>query len=321
MTADAPVIDELDRSIVERLRRDGRETNRSLATALGVNEATIAARLRRLETNNVMHVVALTDMYGLGFQEFAIGMVTTQDRPVAEVAAEIAAVPETIFVNLHTGRYDVTCGVLVRDRAELGRVVGEAIPRIRGVASVRCELAVDVTRFDSAWAALGVGGDLARQPRPVVPPEALDELDLGIIAALQRDARISNRSVAAELDISEGTVRARLRRMEEENLIRIRAVSDIGAFGISAAAVVGVHVAGGKIAAAQKRLEKQDRVAAIIRSVGEFDFVVIMFAEDRPALLDAILNEVQAIAAVRSTETFEVAGVLKHVYTWVRLVD
>ena len=67
MSADAPPIDELDRSIVERLRLDGRETNRSLAAALGVNEATIATRLRRLETNNVMHVVALTDIERLGF--------------------------------------------------------------------------------------------------------------------------------------------------------------------------------------------------------------------------------------------------------------
>src|SRR4051812_8160908 len=121
MTQEARTIDELDRSIVERLRRDGRETNRSLATALGVNEATIAARLRRLETNNVMHVVALTDMERLGFPYFAFAMVSVSDRPVVDVGAEVAAVPQTIFVNVHTGRYDLICGVLARDRAELGQ--------------------------------------------------------------------------------------------------------------------------------------------------------------------------------------------------------
>jgi DNA-binding Lrp family transcriptional regulator len=321
MSTEARAIDELDRSIVERLRRDGRETNRSLATALGVNEATIATRLRRLETNNVMHVVALTDMQRLGFPFFAFVMITVAGRPILAVAAEIAAVPQTIFVNVHCGRFDVICGVLARDQAEFGEVIGEAIPKIKGVATVRCELAVDVPRFDSAWAALGAGGDLGKQPRPAVPPEAVDELDLRIIGALQRDARISNRSVAAELDVSEGTVRGRLRRMEEDNLIRIRAVSDIEAFGLSAAAVVGVHVADGRIAATAKALQALDGVAAIIRSVGEFDFILIMLAETRPALLDIVLTRIHAIKGIRSTETFEAAGVLKHIYTWVRLVD
>jgi DNA-binding Lrp family transcriptional regulator len=320
MTSEGPTIDELDRRIVERLRHDGRENNRSLATALSVNEATIATRLRRLETNNVMHVVALTDMQRLGFPEFAFGMITTINRPAAQVAADIAALPQTIFVNVHSGRFTVICGVLARDRAELGQVTGEAIPSIEGVASVRCELAIDVPRFDSAWAALSAGGLSGELPRPEVRPEAVDELDLRIIGLLQEDARISNRSVAAELDVSESTVRGRLRRMEEDHLIRIRAVSDVQAFGLTAAAVVGVHV-NGKIGAIAAALQKLDGVAAIIRSLGEFDFVLIALADTRATLLELVLTQIQGIKGVRSTELFESAGILKHVYTWVRLVD
>lgn len=320
MAEDArPTTDELDRAIVERLRVDGRETNRSLAAALGVNEATIAARLRRLEAGDVVHVVALADMHRAGFPYFAFAMITTADHPVAQVAQQIAAVPQTIFVNLHTGRYDVIAGVLARDREELGRVFGELIPKVRGVRSVRCELAVDVLRFDSSWAALGAGGQGAL-PGPEMPAAAGDELDLRIIGALQQDARSSNRSIAAELGVSEGTVRARLRRMEEDGLIRIRAVSNIAAFGLGAAAAVGVHVADGRIDQVAKGLAGIDGVAAIIRSLGEFDFVLILLAASRPLLLDVVLNRIQGLKGVRSTETFETAGTLKHLYTWVRLV-
>jgi DNA-binding Lrp family transcriptional regulator len=321
MAQDARAIDELDRSIVERLRVDGRETNRSLATALEVNEATIAARLKRLEAGNVVHVVALTDMHRLGFPYFAFAMITASDRPIAQVAADVATIPQTIFVNVHTGRYDVVCGVLARDREELGRLIGEALPQIKGVQSVRCELAVDVLRFDSSWAALGAGGDISTQPRPSVLPDAVDALDLQIISALQRDARSSNRSIAAELDVSEGTVRGRLRRMEDDHLIRIRAVSDVESFGFGAAAVVGVHAAGGRIDAAAEQLLRLDGVAAVIRSLGEFDFMLILLAETRAALLDLVLAQIQGIPEIRSTETFESAGTLKHIYTWVRLVD
>lgn len=320
MSNEPPTVDELDRRIVERLRTDGRETNRSLATALDVGEATIATRLKRLEITNVLHVVALTDLHRLGFASFALAMVSVTDRPIEDVARAIANVPQTISVNMHTGRYDVTCGVLARDAAELGHVIGEALPSIAGVRSVRCELAIDVLRFDSSWAALDAAAATEHLPRPTIPPEAVDALDLRIIEALQQDARSSNRSIATALDVSEGTVRSRLRRLEDEHLIRISAVSNVTAFGLTAGATVGIHVAGGLIAEVAEQLLALDSVALVIRSIGEFDFVVIALAETRMELLDIVLRQVQAIRGIRATETFEHAGTLKHIYTWVRLI-
>jgi DNA-binding Lrp family transcriptional regulator len=321
MAAEPHTIDELDRKIVERLRVDGREANRSLAAVLGVNEATIAARLRRLEAARVIHVVALTDMYRLGFGFFALAMITVSGRPVLEVAQDVAHVPQTISVNVHTGRYDIIAAVLARDLAELGTIIGEAIPGVAGVASVRCELAVDVPRFDSSWAALTAGLGHADLPRPELPPEAVDDLDLRIIEALQHDARSSNRSIAAELGVSEGTVRTRLRRMEDERLVRIRAVSDVLSFGLRAAAFIGVHVDANSIQSVADGLTEIEGVAAIIRSLGEFDFVLIVLADSREVLLDRLLNGVQRLPGIRATETFENVATVKHVYTWVRLVD
>jgi DNA-binding Lrp family transcriptional regulator len=321
MATDAHTIDELDRRIVERLRVDGRETNRSLAAALGVNEATIAARLRRLEAGDVVSVVALTDIHRLGFPYFAFALVSVAGRPVMEVARDLALVPQSIAVNVQTGRYDIVCALLARDRAELGTVIGEDIPQVPGVASVRCELAVDVLRFDSSWAALGAREAYARLPHPELPPDVVDDLDLRIIEALQHDARSSNRSIAADLDVSEGTVRTRLRRMEDDHLLRIRAVSDVQAFGLQASATVGVHVAGGNVPAVAAALEEIDGIAAIIRTLGEFDFVLILVADARQTLLRVILEEIQAVPGIRATETFETAATVKHVYTWVRLID
>jgi DNA-binding Lrp family transcriptional regulator len=222
---------------------------------------------------------------------------------------------------VHTGRYDIICAVLGRDIAELGRVIGEEIPRVRGVGSVRCELAIDVPRFDSAWAALTAGDGQAELPRPPLPTGAVDDLDLRIIEALQRDARNSNRSIAAELDVSEGTVRTRLRRMEEERMLRIRAVSDVVSFGLGAAATIGVRIEPGALAQVTDGLRGVEGVAAIIRSLGEFDFVLIVIAPSRQALLETLLGRIQTLPGIRATETFENVATLKHVYTWVRLVE
>lgn len=313
-------LDDLDRRIVERLRVDGRATNRSLAGALGVSEATVATRLRGLESAQAVHVVALTDMQGLGMAWFAFLFVRVGGRPALEVATEIAAVESTIFVNLHTGRFDIICGALVRTREELAEVVGQVVPRIRGVRSVRCELAADVVRFDSSWAALGRIGAPA-PPGPELPGGVLDDLDRAIITCLQRDARSSNRQIATGVAVSEGTVRARLRRLEGEGLLRIRAVSDILAFGLESAALIGLHVADGETAAVETILKTVPGVAAIIRCLGEFDYVVILLATSRTALAEVVLGRLQTIEHLRGVETFETIATVKHIYTWVRLLD
>jgi Lrp/AsnC family transcriptional regulator for asnA, asnC and gidA len=97
-------------------------------------------------------------------------------------------------------------------------------------------------------------------------------------------------------------------------------VSDIAAFGIRAAAIVGVHAEPGSIATLGTRLMEVPGIAAIIRSVGEFDFVLIVIAPSREELLARLLDRIQALPGMRSTETFENVATLKHVYTWVRLL-
>ncbi len=59
----------------------------------------------------------------------------------------------------------------------------------------------------------------------------LDDTDQAIIQLLRQDGRMAYRAIARELDIAENTVRARVRRMEESNTMRVVAVTDIEAAG------------------------------------------------------------------------------------------
>ncbi len=46
----------------------------------------------------------------------------------------------------------------------------------------------------------------------------LDEADLAIVERLSRDARVSNREIAEQLGVTEGTVRARVKPVPHTNL-------------------------------------------------------------------------------------------------------
>lgn len=313
----APVkVDDLDRQLIALLRDEGRASNRSLAEALGVNDATVAARLRRLEEEAIVRVVAVTDMAAFGHELLAFGLVQCAGRPVLEVGAELAELEEAIGVTVTTGRSDLVLSILARDRSHLADV-HDAITATAGVARVRWELALDILRYTSEWGVL----DAADHPtEPWSASDAVDELDLRIIGLLQQDARASNRRIAAELGVSEGTVRTRIRRMEDDKVIRIQAISDIRASGLGAAAYVGVHTEGGQGRAVAEAIVERVPINAVIRSLGDFDLYLVVARPSREELVATVLEDLGQLPGVRRTETIEICATLKHSYTWAQIL-
>ena len=57
---------------------------------------------------------------------------------------------------------------------------------------------------------------------------SLDELDHKIIERLGHDARVSNREIGREFDLTEGTIRSLLKRLLDNRVIRVAAVTNAG---------------------------------------------------------------------------------------------
>lgn len=310
-------IDEVDRALVEQLRIDGRMSSRSLGQLLGISEVTVAARIRRMAEASVMRVVAVTDMRVFGHREFAFATIRTSGRPLLEIGAEVARLPETVAVLATTGRYDLVVPILGRDHGHLADLFGTTLPAVSGIDEVTGHLTLDVLKFESNWALLSADPGV----RPdTVPGETVDQLDLDIIQLLQVDARRSNRSIAAELDVSEGTVRGRIRRLVTDRVIRIQAVSDILAFGIGAHAFVGIKAKDARTDEVGKKLAAREDVAQLSRTLGEFDFIAVLIARDRAQLVQSLVGEIAVIPGIRRTETFETCATMKHAYAWSWLV-
>ena len=95
--------------------------------------------------------------------------------------------------------------------------------------------------------------DLATRPHS--EHIVLDETDQAIIALLRKDGRMPYRAIARELEIAENTVRARVRRMEESDTMRVVAVTDIEAAGYGMLLAIGVQVEGRSPEAVRGRAE------------------------------------------------------------------
>ena len=60
-------LDDHDEAILALLREDGRMAVRTIAERVGLNEATVRTRIRRLEQAGIMRVVARVDLGAAGF--------------------------------------------------------------------------------------------------------------------------------------------------------------------------------------------------------------------------------------------------------------
>ncbi|QFU76725.1 Lrp/AsnC family transcriptional regulator [Halioglobus maricola] len=150
----------------------------------------------------------------------------------------------------------------------------------------------------------------------------LDEVDKAIVERLAPDARISNREIAESLGVSEGTVRARIKRMEEEKQVRITAVTNIDRFENHALAYIWIEV---------ERSDQARQVASKLSEVEELGFVGVMLGRSDILAITMVRNaehlaqfvhaRITSIDGVRRTESTLGVNFIKHDYRMARIVS
>ena len=142
----------------------------------------------------------------------------------------------------------------------------------------------------------------------------LDDVDRALIEALQQNGRDSFRRIAAEVGVSEATIRARYQRLCDDGIVQVTAVTNPLGLGFDAMAMVGVRTAGPPDEVAERigQLEEADYVVV---AAGQFDLLVEVVCVDRRHLLD-VTNRIRSLKGVASTETFVYLELRKQLYDW-----
>ena len=132
----------------------------------------------------------------------------------------------------------------------------------------------------------------------------MDELDKRIIKHLQDDGRMSYKTIAHKLDVSEGTIRFRTKRMIERGLLRISATINPFIFESSIVAMVGMQLEKRNHRQIMNELEKIPGVISICNTTGGYDLMVELFFNSRNELNTFLVDELSKITGIRSTVTF-----------------
>ncbi|KUI33316.1 hypothetical protein AU194_19745 [Mycobacterium sp. GA-2829] len=126
----APMLDDLDRALIQHLRRNGRASYSDLAEAVDISVTTARTRVRRLLAEQIVRIGVIQNRQGEdNLLRFGIGI---RMRGVATGLQQLVEMPELQLVVTSVGRFDVVAtvdGVTRDDAADIfGRI--NALPQV-----------------------------------------------------------------------------------------------------------------------------------------------------------------------------------------------
>jgi Lrp/AsnC family transcriptional regulator for asnA, asnC and gidA len=134
----------------------------------------------------------------------------------------------------------------------------------------------------------------------------LDVLGQKIISELQEDARQSFREISRKLDVSEGTIRNRVKGLLKNNTMKISAIANPTKLGLNFMCIMCIEVKVGAVERVEQMLIESPNVYYLCGCTGTYDIIGI-FVFHTPSEFDEFVKDVIAnIPEIVRTTTFVV---------------
>lgn len=136
----------------------------------------------------------------------------------------------------------------------------------------------------------------------------MDEVDRAILTVLERDGRISNAELAAQVGLSPSPCLRRVQRLEQSGVIRgYRALIDPAAMGRGLRVLAGVRLlrhARAEVVAFERAIVKLPEVVYCHHVTGNYDYLLQVEVADLPAYEDFHANQLAGLPAVATVTTY-----------------
>ena len=137
-------VDQLDRSILQMLQRNGRATINEVSETVGLSPSPVARRVRLLEEAGIItgYAAQIDEVaLGYGFSVFISVKLDKQiDEALVKFEAAIRLFPEVVDCWLMTGNRDYLLRIATKGLAEFERFLVGKFTKLPGVASIESSI-------------------------------------------------------------------------------------------------------------------------------------------------------------------------------------
>ena len=142
----------------------------------------------------------------------------------------------------------------------------------------------------------------------------LDQVDIKILENLLTDTRISGRQLARKVNVSVGTVIAKIKRMEKEGIIKgYSTVLDHEKLGYELTVITEILVSKGRLLEVEKEIAEMPKVCAVYDVTGLTDAMIIAKFKNRRELSE-FTKKLLSMPYVERTNTHVVLTAIKEDY-------
>ena len=149
----------------------------------------------------------------------------------------------------------------------------------------------------------------------------LDDLDRQLINILSHDARVSNRKIAADLGVTEGTVRGRIKRLQQDRLIAFTAITGFSLSNHARLAFIGVQAEVGQVREVASQIADMPLISSVMITMGQFNILAISVFDELENLVEHASDRILAIDGVHHVETSIAVKTLKYNPRVVRITE
>jgi Lrp/AsnC family transcriptional regulator for asnA, asnC and gidA len=131
-----------------------------------------------------------------------------------------------------------------------------------------------------------------------------DETDWKIIAIL-KEGYVPNNTIALELGVSEGTVRARLKKLKEAGILQIRALINPDVLENKQLVIVAMRVAESKLLDRKaEELSHLKNVLSVSIASGRYDLIAEVLLDSNKGLVQFLTEELSSVEGILASESF-----------------
>ncbi len=131
-----------------------------------------------------------------------------------------------------------------------------------------------------------------------------DETDWKIISIL-KEGYVPNNTIALELGVSEGTVRARLKKLKEAGILQIRALINPDVLENKQLVIVAMRVAESKLLDRKaEELSHLKNVLSVSIASGRYDLIAEVLLDSNRGLVQFLTEELSQVEGILASESF-----------------
>ncbi|WP_249227927.1 Lrp/AsnC family transcriptional regulator [Kutzneria sp. CA-103260] len=310
--------------LIRALQVAPRASFAAMAAALGVTEAAISRRYRRLRADGVLRVAGVVDPGALGQSKW---LVRLRCRPgsVAAIADALAKRDDVSWVALCAAGSEITCAVRSRTQEDRDDLLGHRLPRTAAVLDINA--AAMLRQFVGGrghyWAALrgtltaeqesalgSEGAPFTESPVVARDPVQLTPEDSAILDVLAVDGRASLVDLATASDLTPGRVSRRLETLLQRRVVHIDVEIAATALGYHARANLWLRVHPSAVKSVGRALAQEPEIAFAAALSGPHNLHAVAHFRDFDELFEFTSDRVGSLPGL---ESLEVSPLLRHV--------